>query len=106
MLANLIDNAVNYTPARGSVTIAVCSDQNLAVIAVSDTGVGIAPEDLPHIFRRFYRCDRSRARPGTGLGLTLVEAVVKAHRGRVAATSTPNVGTTFTVRLPCVAPTA
>ena len=106
MLANLIDNAVNYTPPGGSVTVSIGSDQNLAVIAVSDTGVGIAPEDLPHIFRRFYRCDRSRARPGTGLGLTLVEAVVKAHRGRVAATSTPNVGTTFTVTLPCVAPTA
>jgi heavy metal sensor kinase len=106
MLANLIDNAVNYTPARGSVTVSVCSDRNLAVIAVSDTGVGIAPEDLPHIFRRFYRCDRSRARPGTGLGLTLVEAVVKAHRGRIAVSSAPNVGTTFTVTLPCVAPTA
>ena len=106
MLANLIDNAVNYTPPGGSVTVSIGSDQNLAVIAVSDTGVGIAPEDLPHIFRRFYRCDRSRARPGTGLGLTLVEAVVKAHRGRIAVTSTPNVGTTFTVMLPCVAPTA
>jgi signal transduction histidine kinase len=106
MLANLIDNAVNYTPARGSVTVSVCSDRNLAVIAVSDTGVGIAPEDLPHIFRRFYRCDRSRARPGTGLGLTLVEAVVKAHRGRIAVSSAPNVGTTFTVTLPCGAPTA
>jgi signal transduction histidine kinase len=105
MLANLIDNAVNYTPARGSVTVSVCGDENLAVIAVSDTGVGIAAEDLPHIFRRFYRCDRSRARPGTGLGLTLVEAVVKAHRGRIALTSTPNVGTTFTVTLPCITAT-
>ena len=102
MLANLIDNAVNYTQARGSVTVSIGSDGDLAVIKVRDTGIGIAPGDLPHIFRRFYRCDRSRARPGTGLGLTLVEAVVKAHRGRIAVTSTPNAGTTFTVTLPRV----
>lgn len=104
MLANLIDNAVNYTPAGGSVTVSIGSEQNLAVLMVRDTGIGIDPEDLPHIFRRFYRCDRSRARPGTGLGLTLAEAVVKAHRGRITVTSTPNAGTTFTVTLPCVPP--
>jgi heavy metal sensor kinase len=100
MLANLIDNALNYTPAQGSVTISVTRDQNLAIISVKDTGVGISPEDLPHIFRRFYRCDRSRSRPGTGLGLTLVEAIVRAHRGGITVTSTPNGGTTFTVTLP------
>jgi heavy metal sensor kinase len=100
MLANLIDNALNYTPAHGSVTIAVSGDGNVAMIAVTDTGIGIAPEELPHIFRRFYRCDRSRSRPGTGLGLTLVDAIVRAHRGRIIVTSTPNVGSTFTVTLP------
>ncbi|MGH7929547.1 MAG: sensor histidine kinase, partial [Candidatus Binatia bacterium] len=100
MLANLIDNALNYTPSQGTVTISVTGNEKLGIIAVKDTGIGIAPEDLPHIFRRFYRCDRSRSRAGTGLGLTLVEAIVHAHRGRIAVTSTPNVGTTFTVTLP------
>jgi len=101
MLANLIDNALNYTPSPGTVTVSVSRDERLSIIAVKDTGIGISEEELPHIFRRFYRCDRSRSRPGTGLGLTLVEAIVHAHRGQIGVTSTPNVGTTFTVTLPC-----
>jgi heavy metal sensor kinase len=100
MLANLIDNALNCTPSPGTVTISVSHEKQCGIIAVRDTGVGISREELPHIFRRFYRCDRSRSRPGTGLGLTLVEAVVHAHQGKIAVTSTPNVGTIFTVRLP------
>lgn len=101
MLANLIDNAINYTPSSGAVSVSLKHDQADGVIlAVSDTGIGIAPEELPHIFRRFYRCDRSRSRTGSGLGLTLVEATVRAHRGRIVVTSTPDVGTTFTVTLP------
>jgi signal transduction histidine kinase len=101
MLANLIDNALNCTPAPGPVTVSVSGDDKLGVIAVKDTGVGISPDELPHIFRRFYRCDRSRTMPGTGLGLTLVEAIVHAHRGHIVVASTPNVGTTFTITLPC-----
>ena len=100
MLANLIDNALNYTPSPGTVTVSVNADAKSGIIAVADTGIGIPQEDLPHIFRRFYRCDRSRSRPGTGLGLTLVEAIVHAHRGQIAVTSTPNVGTTFSITLP------
>ena len=100
MLANLIDNALNYTPRPGIVTVSVEGDERLGVIAVKDTGIGITPDELPHIFRRFYRGDRSRSRPGTGLGLTLVEAIVHAHGGRISVTSAPNVGTTFTVTLP------
>ena len=101
MLANLIDNALNYTPSPGTVTVSVSAEEQRGIIAVKDTGIGISQEELSHIFRRFYRCDRSRSRPGTGLGLTLVEAIVHAHRGQIVVTSTPNVGTTFTVTLPC-----
>src|SRR6266545_7210962 len=90
MLANLIDNALNYTPSPGTVTVSVSGNDKLGIIAVKDTGVGISPDELPHIFRRFYRCDRSRSLPGTGLGLTLVEAIVRAHRGEIIVTSTPN----------------
>ena len=100
MLANLIDNALNYTPSPGTVIVSVRGDEKAGIIAVKDTGIGISEDELPHIFRRFYRCDRSRSLPGTGLGLTLVEAIVHAHRGRIVVTSTPNVGTTFTVTLP------
>jgi heavy metal sensor kinase len=100
MLANLIDNALNYTPAPGTVTVSVSRDEKGGIIAIRDTGVGISPDELPHIFRRFYRCDRSRTMPGTGLGLTLVEAIVRAHRGQIVVASTPNVGTTFTITLP------
>jgi len=101
MLANLIDNALNYTPSPGTVTVSVSREEQHGIIAVKDSGIGISQDDLPHIFRRFYRCDRSRSRPGTGLGLTLVEAIVHAHRGQIAVTSAPNAGTTFTVSLPC-----
>lgn len=101
MLANLIDNALNYTPGPGTVTVSVRGDEKHGVIAVKDTGVGIAPEELPHIFRRFYRGDRSRSRPGTGLGLALVETIVHAHGGRISVASAPDAGTTFTVTLPC-----
>jgi len=100
MLANLIDNALNYTPRPGTVTVSVSGDERLGIIAVKDTGVGIAPDELPHIFRRFYRGDRSRSRPGAGLGLTLVEAIVHAHGGRISVTSALDAGTTFTVTLP------
>ncbi|HKY08792.1 MAG TPA: HAMP domain-containing sensor histidine kinase [Candidatus Binatia bacterium] len=100
MLANLIDNALNYTSSPGTVTVSVKGDEKTGIIEVADTGVGIPQEELAHIFRRFYRGDRSRSKPGTGLGLTLVEAVVHAHRGQIAVISTPNVGTTFSVTLP------
>ena len=100
MLANLIDNALNYTPSPGTVIVSVRGDEKAGIIAVKDTGIGISEDELSHIFRRFYRCDRSRSLPCTGLGLTLVEAIVHAHLGRIVVTSTPNVGTTFTVTLP------
>jgi signal transduction histidine kinase len=100
MVANLIDNAANYTPPRGIVTVSAQENDKLVVIRVEDTGIGISREDIPRIFTRFYRCDRSRSRPGVGLGLSLVQAIVRAHRGEISVSSAPNVGTTFTVTLP------
>jgi signal transduction histidine kinase len=100
MVANLIDNALNYTLPSGSVTVSVNGDEKQVAVCVEDTGIGIPQKEIPRIFRRFYRCDRSRSRPGVGLGLSLVKAIVQSHRGHIAVTSTPNVGTTFTVTLP------
>lgn len=100
MVANLIDNALHYTPAAGKVTVVVDGNGNQGVIAVTDTGIGISEADLPNIFTRFYRCDDSRSTDGAGLGLSLVKAIVRAHGGAIAVTSTAGVGSTFTVTLP------
>jgi heavy metal sensor kinase len=103
LVANLIDNAVNYTPPPGVITVSAQENQRRVVIRVDDTGIGISPDEIPRIFTRFYRCDRSRSRPGVGLGLSLVQAIVQAHRGEISVSSTPNVGTTFPVILPSAA---
>ena len=100
VLINLLNNALKFTE-KGQVRVECAIHGRNLVTRVKDTGIGIAPDDLPHIFRRFYRCDRSRSLPGTGLGLTLVEAIVRAHRGQIAVASIPNTGTTFTITLPC-----
>jgi signal transduction histidine kinase len=98
--ANLLDNAIKYTAAPGSVAIRAFPEGAEAVVTVTDTGVGIAPEHLPRIWDRLYRADASRSERGLGLGLSLVRAYVQAHGGRVEATSEPGQGSTFTVRLP------
>jgi signal transduction histidine kinase len=100
VLSNLVENAIRYT-ASGSVTISARRDGPDAIIAVRDTGVGIAPEHLSRIFERFYRADpgRSRADGGTGLGLAIVRHLVEAHGGRVSAESRPGAGTTVYVHL-------
>jgi len=101
MIANLIDNAVKYTPAGGRIDISLnCTPPGRTLISVSDTGIGIAPEDLPDIFKRFYRCDQSRSQGGTGLGLSLARTIARAHGGDISVSSTPGVGSTFTVDLP------
>ena len=102
VLVALIDNALKYTPYEGSVTLSLTTDQNDAVVTVSDTGIGILPEDLPHIFERFYRADhaRSRDRGGTGLGLTIVQNIVQELEGNIEVKSSPGRGSTFTLKLP------
>ena len=105
-LRNLLENARRYGPAGSPVEIAVWLEGSQAVVTVRDNGGGIAAEDLPHIFERFYRGDsaRSRATGGSGLGLSIVQAIVEAHGGDVSAASQPGNGSTFTIRLPALQP--
>ena len=100
MVANLLDNAIKYTPSKGTVTAAINGEHGQVFLAVSDTGIGISGEDLSNVFERFYRCDPSRSEAGVGLGLSLVMAIARSHGGDVAATSHPGKGSTFTVNLP------
>jgi signal transduction histidine kinase len=100
VLANLLDNAIKYTPAGGRVELVAYREADDVVLVVEDTGIGIAPEDLPKIWERLYRGDRSRSQRGLGLGLSLVRAVVRAHGGSVEATSDPGAGSRFTLRFP------
>jgi signal transduction histidine kinase len=100
VFANLLDNAIKYTPAGGKVRLSVRRADATAVVSIADTGAGIAPEHLPRIWERLYRADASRSSRGLGLGLSLVKAYVQAHGGTVEAVSEPGVGSTFTVRLP------
>ncbi|NOK64111.1 MAG: hypothetical protein GFH27_549413n23 [Chloroflexi bacterium AL-W] len=101
-LLNLGINALQHTPQGGDVTLNLSQADGYAQLSVADTGVGIANEDLPHIFNRFYRTDPSRVRRagGSGLGLAIVKWITEAHGGRVVVESTPNVGSTFTLLLP------
>ena len=100
VLANLIENAVKYTPSGGRITIEALPADAWLTIAVADTGAGIAAEDLPHVWDRLYRGDASRSARGLGLGLSLVKAIVEAHGGRVSVASTLGQGSRFTVTLP------
>lgn len=99
---NLVENAIRYTPAGGTVVLSLRRRARVAEIDVTDPGIGIPEEHLPHIFDRFYRVDRGRSRAlgGTGLGLSIVRQVAEAHGGQVRVRSTVGVGTTFTVFLP------
>ena len=102
VLLNLIDNAIKYTPAGGSVEIGVERSPGSVAVSVSDTGIGIMREHLPRIFERFYRVDKARSRRsgGTGLGLSIVKHIVEAHGGRVTVESEYGRGSTFTFTLP------
>lgn len=99
---NLISNAIKYTPIGGTIRLSVSGDKEHVVISVSDTGIGISQEDLPHIFERFYRADKSRTRDtgGAGIGLAVVKSIVNAHHGSVKVTSAPGKGSEFIIYLP------
>jgi signal transduction histidine kinase len=98
--ANLIDNAVKYTPAGGTVSATVDAEPGHGLLAVRDTGIGIVASEIPHVWDRLFRGDAARTERGLGLGLSLVKAVVEAHHGTVSVDSIPGRGSTFTVVLP------
>jgi two-component system phosphate regulon sensor histidine kinase PhoR len=102
IVVNLLENACKYSPEGASIRVRAAADAHELVLAVSDTGIGISPEEQERVFERFYRVDkaRSRAQGGTGLGLAIVRHLVELHGGRITVISDPGVGSTFTVVLP------
>lgn len=100
VFANLIDNAVKYTPSGGSVILTATQAPNGTIVSISDTGIGISPEEQPKIWTRLYRSDKSRSQRGVGLGLSLVRAIVEAHGGQVEVSSEEGKGAEFRVKLP------
>ena len=103
MIANLLDNAIKFTPPEGQVGVSIRADGSQGVrIAVADTGIGISPRAQDKLFDAFYRCDPSRSQTGTGLGLSFARTVARAHGGDIAVTSTPGQGSVFSVNLPSI----
>jgi len=102
VLVNLLHNALKFTPAGGSISLEAAAEGTVATLTIRDTGSGISPEDLPHIFERFYRADPSRSRQtgGSGIGLAIALAIARAHGGNITATSQPGEGSTFVLSLP------
>jgi len=98
-LANLLDNALKFTPSGGWVALTTQRTENTVEITIADSGIGIGDEDLPHVYERFYRADRSRSTPGTGLGLSLVRSIIHAHHGTMTITSEENSGTQVSIAL-------
>jgi signal transduction histidine kinase len=102
LIMNLLDNAIKYTPAGGSVSVRLISEPDRVKFIVSDTGIGIPADAAPYIFERFYRADkaRSRADGGSGLGLAIARWVAEAHKGSIDLVSNPDHGSKFIVSLP------
>lgn len=100
IISNLLDNAIKFTPTGGTVSLSALERDHEAVITVRDTGIGIPEEELYRVFDRFFRGEKSRSEPGSGLGLSLARAFVKSLGGSITAVSTPNRGSTFQVVLP------
>jgi signal transduction histidine kinase len=97
--ANLLDNALKYTPEGGNVRLACAVASGRVTVRVRDTGMGITPDEQPRIWERLYRGDKSRSQRGLGLGLSLVKAIVEAHHGEVSVQSQPGEGSEFVVAL-------
>jgi signal transduction histidine kinase len=99
-LANLVDNALKYLGTGRSVVLSAALVEGDVLLRIQDDGIGISPEDLPRIWDRLFRADRSRSAPGMGLGLSLVKAIAEAHGGRAEVVSAPGSGSEFLLRLP------
>jgi two-component system phosphate regulon sensor histidine kinase PhoR len=100
VFTNLISNAVKWTRAGGNITVKAWVDDNSVWFSIADTGLGIEPEHLPHIFERFFKTDAARSQPGTGLGLSIARHIVDAHGGLISATSTVGEGSEFAFTVP------
>jgi signal transduction histidine kinase len=100
VLSNLLDNAIKYTQSEGKIHIEAFQKHQQVTIIVRDTGIGIPAEELPKIWERLYRGDKSRSQRGLGLGLSLVKAIVQSHKGYLEVTSEPGAGSLFAVHLP------
>lgn len=107
LFSNLLENAVKYTPAPGQIRLSSQRQENSVVVTIADTGIGIAPDNLTHIYDRFWRADEARSHQhGSGLGLAIVRGIVQAHQGSIAITSTLHQGTTAQITLPLAKPQA
>jgi heavy metal sensor kinase len=106
LFINILENAVRYTPANGNIAVSLVQKDANAVVTIADTGIGIPPEHLPHIFERFYRVDKARARAdgGVGLGLAIAKIIAESHKGTIAVASEVGKGTTFTISIPLKGP--
>ncbi len=99
-VANILDNAIKHTGRGGVVKLSLKAERGFASLRISDTGSGISERDMPHVFDRFYRGEKSRTTPGSGLGLSLALAIIKAHGGDISVQSSPGKGSAFTLTLP------
>lgn len=99
-IANLVDNAIKYSPEESEIKVSFYRHNSQAVIRIADNGIGINEEDLPHIWKRLYRGENSRHEKGIGLGLSLVKSIIEAHNGTITVETTPHLGSTFIIRLP------
>jgi heavy metal sensor kinase len=106
VLSNLLDNAIKYTTSGGEIIVSAEEVDKKVMISVHDTGIGISRNEISRIFERFYRADKSRSVPGAGLGLSLVQAIVRSHGGEIKVSSSLGSGSTFTVSFPLVIPSS